>query len=198
MIREFEDRPVQADQLSEILDNARRAPSAGNTQACEFLVLEGPEDVARYWSTTLPTPRQATFRWQGLLHAPVLVVITTSPSAYVERYAEGDKSHTSLGSSQEAWAQPFWWFDAGAVAQNMLLLAVDEGLGACLFGVFDHEAAIKSAFGIPDDRRVVCTIAIGHPKDGGEPGRSAMRRRPKLESITHRGRWSPAADHQER
>ncbi|MEO6989145.1 MAG: nitroreductase family protein, partial [Aquihabitans sp.] len=83
---------------------------------------------------------------------------------------------------------PYWWVDAGAVAQNLLLAAVDAGLGACLFGLFDHEAAVAAAFGVPDGWRLVATVAIGHPAPS-PPGRSAVRPRRSLDEVRHRNHW---------
>ena len=185
MIRSMSTQPLAKGQLDQLLDLARRAPAAGNTDAISFLVLDTPDAVAEYWSTTLASP--ATFRWQQLLDAPALVVICTRPDAYAERYREPDKARTGLGSAD--WPVPYWWVDAGAVAQNVLLLCVDAGLGACLFGLFDHEAGVRARFGVPETHRLVATIAIGHPLPD-QPGRSAHRGRPPAEQIIHRGSWN--------
>ena len=139
MVRNYEPTPLDPAALDDLLDLARRAPSAGNTQAVGFVVLDDPPATARYWDVTLPAERRAGFRWQGLLTAPALVLVTVRPGAYVDRYGQSDKARTGLGQGQEAWPVPYWWVDAGAVAQNVLLLAVDRGWGACLFGPFDHE-----------------------------------------------------------
>jgi nitroreductase len=72
--------------------------------------------------------------------------------------------------------------------QNLLLAAVDEGLGALLFGVFEHERAVLAAFGVPEGRRALGVIALGHPAPD-EPGASARRPRRSLAEVTHRGRW---------
>lgn len=188
MVRAFTDEPVDPALIDEFCDLARRAPSAGNTQATDLVVADTPEAVERYWSVTLPPERREGFRWQSLLRAPVLVLVVVHPGAYPARYREQDKEATGRGAGEEAWPVPYWWVDAGAVAQNLLLLVHDSGLGACLFGAFDHEAAVRTAFGVPDDRRLVATVAIGHPAPG-PPGRSAVRARRPLEEILHRGRW---------
>ena len=189
MVRSFTDRPLPEGEIDAMLDLARRAPAAGNTAAHEFLVLDSALAVERYWATTMTAEIRQTFRWQSLLVAPALVVLATRPSAYVERYAENDKARPGLGSRVEAWTQPFWWIDAGMVAQNLLLVAHSRGWGASLFGLFDHETAVKSAFGVPDDQRLVCTIAIGEPGDDDTPGRSAGRPRKPLDDVIHRGAW---------
>ncbi len=191
MIRSFTSQRLERNDLDHVLDLARRAPAAGNTAAIDFLVLDTPATVDQYWKTTLTEDKRSTFRWQSLLTAPALVVIITRPDAYVDRYAEPDKARAGLGSSTDRWAQPFWWIDAGMVAQNLLLLATSRGWAASLFGTFDHENGIRATFAIPDDRRLVCTIALGWPSGEDEPGRSAGRPRPPIEDIIHRGGWAP-------
>lgn len=190
MVRSFRPDALADGTVDDLCDIARRAPSAGNTQACEFLVLDSEAAVGRYWDVTLPEPRRSGFRWPGLLLAPVLVVVVVRPNSYVERYSEPDKARTGLGEGVERWSVPYWWVDAGAVAQNLLLAAVDASLGACLFGLFEHEAAVARQFNIPSDRRLVATIAIGHRSDDDiERGRSAQRARSPLGEVLHRGHW---------
>lgn len=188
MVRTFSDEQLDSGDLADLLDMARRGPSAGNTQATSFLVLDTPESVSAYWDVTLAPERRPGFRWQSLLSAPALVVVATDPSAYVARYAETDKNHPRLGQSANEWDVPYWWVDAGAVAQNILLQCTDRALGACLFGLFQHEPAVKERFGVPDHIRLVATIAIGHPAPD-EPGRSATRSRPQLTTVLHRNTW---------
>jgi nitroreductase len=109
--------------------------------------------------------------------------VLCSPAAYAARYAEPDKGGSTLGRGAAAWPQPFWWFDAGGAAEAMLLAAREEGLGACLFGLFEHEARVLDAFGVPDGWRGACTIAFGVPADEQPAGRSAARPRPSLEQV---------------
>lgn len=186
MVRAFTDTAVGDDVVDELVDLARRAPSAGNTQAVEFLVLTAG-DVDAYWDVTLGD-RRSSFRTQTLLASPVLVVPYVRPSAYVDRYGESDKAATGLGRGQDEWPVPYWWVDGGAAVQNLLLAAVERGLGACFFGQFDHEAAVRDRFGVPDDRRALGTIAIGHPAPD-RAGASAGRRRRHLDEVIHRGAW---------
>ncbi len=194
MTRSFAPDLLDPDLVIRMLDTARRAPSAGNCQAAGFVLLDTPELVGRYWDTTLPPERRAGFRWQRLLNAPVLVIVTTEPGRYPARYAEPDKAATGRDSA-DRWPVPYWWVDAGAVTQNLLLLAVEKGIGACLFGPFDHEPALKEEFGIGPSHRLVATIALGHHSDEGsaeEPGRSAGRpRRPLDELVTRPPSRSP-------
>ncbi len=181
--------PVAPDVVDALLDAARRAPSAGHSQGVRFLVLDTPPSVTRYWDLTLPAPRRAGFAWPGLLVAPVLVVVLVDPDAYVARYAEPDKASTGLGTGPDAWSVPYWWVDGGAVVQNLLLAVVDAGLGACFFGLFDHEEVLLRAHEVPAGWRAVGTVALGHPSPD-RPGRSSSRPRPSVADIVRRGTWS--------
>src|SRR5919202_6475047 len=91
MVRNFEARPVPPQVVERLVANARRGPSAGFTQGVELLVLDGPEQTAAYWNVSLPDERRDRFCWDGLLRAPLLILVFCSKQAYVERYAEPDK-----------------------------------------------------------------------------------------------------------
>jgi nitroreductase len=188
MVRAFTDAPVDPAVVDGLVDLARRAPSAGHSQGWAFVVLSGPEETARYWDVALPAERRPSFRWPGLVAAPVLVVALVRPDAWVERYAEPDKAATGLGAGTEEWPVPYWWVDAGMAVEHLLLGAVDAGLGACLFGLFDHEPAVLAALGVPDGWRAVGTVALGHPAPD-EPGRSVARGRRPLDEVLHRSGW---------
>jgi nitroreductase len=180
MVRAFATEPVLDDSLARVLAAGLAAPSAGHVQAVDLLVVDAP---ARYWEITLAD--REGFRWQGLLDAPVLVIPVVSPDAYAARYAEPDKRDTGLGDV-EAWPVPYWWVDGGMAVEAMLLAAVAEGLGACFFGLFEHERAVLDAFGVPAGRRALGTVALGHPLPD-TAGRSAAR--PKRHDRVHRGCW---------
>ena len=188
MVRAFTADPVDPTIVDELVDLARRAPSAGHSQGWAFVVLEGSEETSRYWDVALPPARRPSFRWPGLVAAPVLVVALVRPGAWVERYAEPDKAATGLGADTQAWGVPYWWVDGGMAVEHLLLGAVDAGLGACFFGVFEHEAATLAALGVPDGWRALGTVALGHPAPH-EPGRSTTRGRRPLHEILHRGGW---------
>jgi nitroreductase len=188
MVRAFRpDAAVDPAGLDRVLDAGRRAPAAGNTaEGRAFVVLDDP---SVYWSVALPSP--AGFAFPGLLAAPVLVVVCVRPSAWSARYAEADKARgTTLGRGPAAWPQPFWWIDAGLAIEAMLLAARTEGLGACLFGLFEREAPVLAALGVPDGWRGVGVVALGHAaEEDARAGRSASRPRPTLDEVVHRGRW---------
>jgi nitroreductase len=192
MVRDFDGRPVDAAVLRGVVDAACRVPSAGFTQGTSFLVLEG-SDATEYWDITLTQSKRAMFPWPGLLRAPVLILPLADADAYVDRYAEPDKAATGLGVSADAWSVPYWWVDAGLAVQALLYGAVDAGLGALFFGIFDHEPAVLAHFGVPPHLRAVGTVAIGHPTVGatrsGPEGSAATRARRSFDSQVHFGHW---------
>jgi nitroreductase len=188
MVRAFRPDPVDPDALDRVLAAALRAPSAGSSQAVDLVVLEGPEQVERVWSASFPDPAaRDRFRWQGLFAASVLVVPVVDPAAYAARYGQPDKALTGLGSV-DAWPVPYWWVDGGAAVENILLAAVDEDLGALLFGLFGHERAVLDALGVPAGHRALGAVALGHPAPD-EPGRSSSRPRRTVADAVHRGHW---------
>ena len=65
--------------------------------------------------------------------APVVIIPCSSKAAYLERYAEPDKGWTD--EDEARWPVPFWHMDAAMASLLILLTAVDEGLGACFFGI---------------------------------------------------------------
>jgi len=188
MVRDYDpDRPVPSEVRERLLAHAIRAPSAGFSQGWAFLVLEDAEDRRRYWDVTAsdgaPDP------WlQRMSRAPLLVVVLSSKAAYLDRYAEPDKGWTDRDESR--WAVPYWDVDAGMAALLMLLTAVDEGLGACFFGVPAQRLdTFRAAFGVPAEFRPVGCMSIGYPGDDDRRSPSLRRGRRPVEEVVHRGSW---------
>jgi len=188
MCRDFVPEPVEAADVDLVLRAAFRGPAAGNTDALDLVVLSG-DDVGRYWDLTLEPTRRMAFPWPGLLSAPVLVLAYVAPQRYVDRYSASDKSHTGLGVRTEDWTVPYWWVDGGAAVMAMLLAAEARGLGALFFGQFDDEPAIASRFGVPEGRRALGTLALGHRGAGPSASASARRGRPDPSTRVHHGGW---------
>ena len=192
MVRAFRPEPVPAAVLERVLDAGRRAPSAGHSQGWAFLVLEGPEQTAAYWDVTFPDlDARASFSFPGLFDAPVLILPLTHADAYVARYAEPDKAAAGLGESAESWPVAYWTVDTSFAAMLMLLAAVDEGLGALFFGIFEGAEVLLRSLGVPEGYAPIGTIALGWPdEERDRPGRSsAARGRRSLDDVVHRGRW---------
>jgi nitroreductase len=198
MVRSYADTPVDPQVVDRALANATRAPSAGFSQGWAFLVLDTPEDVARWWRTTSDDVEHPD-RWlAGMMRAPVVVVPCSSKAAYLSRYAEPDKGWTDRDEAR--WPMPFWHMDAAMASLLVLQTAVDEGLGACFFGIPpERDAAVRREFGIPDAFDPVGVITLGHRAGDGTGAAGSPSRRPRkpLAEVVHRGQWghqpSPSA-----
>jgi nitroreductase len=89
--------------------------------------------------------------------------------------------------------------DAAMAALLILQTAVDEGLGACFFGVPPHRMdAFRAAFDVPAAYTPIGAITIGHkptdPAQTGAKGSPTRRKRRSADEVVHRGRWRGAAD----
>lgn len=192
MIRNYADRPVDPAIVDRALRNATHAPSAGFSQGWGFLVLDSPADVRRWWEvTTDPESFASPDDWlTGMMRAPVVIVPCSSKAAYLRRYAEADKGGTH--TTEDRWPVPFWHMDAAMASLLILQTAVDEGIGACFFGIpVEKEAAVRAEFGIDPDYDPVGVITLGHrTTDTGNAGSPSRRRRRPVDEVVHRGHWS--------
>ena len=189
MVRKYDARPVDPTLVTRILRDATRAPSAGHTQAVEFILLDSPAQVAGFWQAT--SEDGASNAWlDGMRTAPVVVVPLTSKDAYVHRYAEPDKGRDP--DAEAHWSAPWWYVDAGMAALLVLQGAVDAGLGACLFGIPPERIAhVARLLEIPEDFEPIGAITIGHrlPDDAGTTGSPGRRPRRDPADRIHRGSW---------
>ncbi|MEO3742986.1 nitroreductase family protein [Plantactinospora sp. B5E13] len=198
MVRHYSDRPLSPEVVEKILASALRAPSAGFSQGWAFLALTDPADRARFWPF-VPTRVAQTPSMQD---APLVVVPLAHKAAYLARYAQADKGWTDRAEAR--WPAPYWYVDTGMASLMMLLTAVDEGLGACFFGImpmagddFDpevevpaHTAAFKAEFGIPDEYAPIGGICVGYRADDLPPQNPTVAgRRRGAEAVIHRGQW---------
>jgi nitroreductase len=186
MVRAFQDRPVDPEVVDRMLEHAVHAPSAGFSQGWAFLVLTEPDDRARFWEAVFPD-RDEGFTHAGIFGAGCVIVPLSHKDAYLDRYAEPDKGWTDR--DERRWPVPYWDIDTGMASMLILLTAVDEGLGALFFGIFDeHLDAFRDAFGVPSAYRPIGAIAVGH-RAGDIPSPSLRRGRRSQDEVVHRGRW---------
>jgi nitroreductase len=187
MVRRYTGEPVAPEALERILDAARRAPSAGFSQGQSFVVVTDGDRRRRVAGLCDEPAYVARGLDPWISQAPVHVVPCVSRDAYVDRYAEPDKS---ASRGPEGWEVPFWWVDGGASFMLLLLAAVDEGLAA---GFLAADAdGLRSLLGIPDEVAPLGVVTIGHPAPDRRSSSLRRGRRPSAEVI-HRGRWgSPA------
>ena len=205
MVRRYDpDRPVDPTVLDRMLANAVRAPSAGFSQGWAFLVLDRPDDVARFWAATTPAAPSdpggpaaqdgleagEPSGWlRGMRTAPVVVVPLSHRDAYLDRYAQPDKGWTDRDETR--WPVPYWHIDTGMASLLILQTAVDEGLGACFFGIPPERiGAFHAEFGVPEAYTPIGAITVGHRvQDTGAKGSPTSRARRTPAEVVHRGHW---------
>jgi nitroreductase len=188
MVRDYDpDRPVPPEVRERLLEHAIRAPSAGFSQGWAFLVLESPQERERFWAVTAGDG--APDRWLlRMRRAPLLIVPLSHKAAYLDRYAEPDKGWSDR--DERRWPVPYWDIDTGMAALLMLLTAVDEGLGACFFGIpAERVAAFAEEFGVPAEYRPIGCISVGYPGKDDRRSPSLRRGRRTVDDVVHRGRW---------
>ncbi len=188
MTRNFSGNPLPDGVVDQLLAGALRAPSAGNTQGREFVVLTGPDQTRCYWeAVTDEAWRAGSRRFAGLSRAPVIVLPLADPEAYAARYRQPDK--TRPGGGAVDWVVPFWWVDAAFATMTLLLGAADRGLGAAFLGNFRGEEELLTALGAPGRLRWLGAVLLGEAMTPDPPSSSAGRKRRTLEECVHRGGW---------
>lgn len=188
MVRRFEPKAVPREVLLRVLEVARHAPSAGFSQGFDFVVLDSPEQVRWFIDAT----EHPDFPYEpGEFDSPpaCCVLAISNKPAYLERYSRPDKERFGLQEA-EAWPVPYWDVDTGMAVMLVLLAAVEEGLGAWLYGIFHGEETVLRDLGVPDGCRPIGVVALGYPAadETHEPARFTKRRR-SVESMVHFGRW---------
>jgi nitroreductase len=206
--RAFKPDPVPQKVLREIMELALRAPSWANTQPWEFAIASGSKleeikqsfienidkapalDIVRPW--VFPEPyisrtgklmateqkikgikredREARGWWrlQGLKNygATCVIYICIDRAFYFQEEIN-------------AWLL----FDCGLVAENIMLLATDHGLGTVAQAQAVHYPdVLRKALGIPDSKLFVLGIAVGYP-DEEDPINQFRSEREPLDSM---------------
>jgi len=176
--------PAVVDQL---VDTARRAPTAGYSQGIDFLVVDNAALVANFWSL-VSDPDDADER-PHTDNPPMVVIVLSDPDRYIARYSDPDKIDFGL-DNEEAWPVKFWDVDAGMAAMQLQLAAVNEGIDTWFFGVAHGEDELRHLLSIPDTRKVIGVIALGYRADDEiRVGSATTRARRPLSEQLHRNRW---------
>lgn len=156
-IRAYTDEKVSEENVERLIEAARWAPSAGNTQPLELAVVTDNE-IKRKLS-------EAALNQIFIQSAPVVFVVCGNKSRSSRSY--GNRG-INLYSIQ----------DTAAATQNILLTAQELGLVTCWVGAFNEQDVAK-AVNAPKNIRPVAIIPVGHPAEK----RVAPQRRPFNEIV---------------
>ncbi|MDO4289064.1 MAG: nitroreductase family protein [Eubacterium sp.] len=142
-VRVFKDTPVEKEKITALLKAAMQAPSAGNQQPWEFIVVEDKDTLEKLSHT----------------------------DAYSKFVAKVPAAIVVLGNTDEMRFPEHWEQDLGAASENILLEAVSQGLGAVWLGVApleDRMAHIRQVFELPENIKPYCIIPFGYAKKSYE------------------------------
>lgn len=187
-VRSYTGERVSRETLERIARAARRAPSAGYSQGLRLLVIDDPETIAALaaWQDD-----DRSRRWFGNAAAHILVL--TREQDYHDRYNQPDKL-AATGGVEVLWPVPFWHVDAGAALMLVLLAALEEGLGAGLYGVpVEEDARWRELLGLPAELTIVSGVTVGYPAEDPDWERATSvfsQRRRAQDDVVRWNRWS--------
>jgi len=161
-IRAYLPDPVREEDLKRILEAAIRAPSAGNIQPWEFIVVKDSETKRRLC--------EAALGQRFIEEAPVVIVVCANTLRSGAVY--GSRG-VSLYCIQ----------DTAAAIQNMLLAAYALGYGTCWVGAF-HENEVAQILELPSHIRPVAIIPLGKPAES-----PPLRPRRSLKEVVHLNKY---------
>ncbi len=144
-VRSYTSQPVETAKIETLLKAGMAAPTAGNRQPWEMIVINEREIL----DAIPPIIRGAHMAAKSQLAIAV------------------------CGSPSQSLVPEYWVQDCSAVTENILLAAHAMGLGAVWCGAYpnneeDKVGALKELFNLPEDLYVLSIIVIGYP-DGETP-----------------------------
>lgn len=157
-VREYKSDPVPDAAISEIIEAATQAPSSGNVQDWEFVIVRTSEGRSALAS--------AAFEQGFVAKAPVVIVVCSDTERISNAYGERGKTLYSVQNT-------------AAAIQNLMLAAWDRGLGTCWVGAFSEDA-VRDAVVLPSNARPFAIITLGYPAD-----RQAKPRRKPVDRVMH-------------
>ena len=160
-VRAYEDRPVEADKLNQILEAGRIAPTGANRQPQRLIVVTGEEDQSRL------------ARGANTFKAPLAIIVCADHRASWKRsYDRKDISD----------------IDASIVTDHMMLEATSLDLGTCWICHFNPEI-IRNEFNIPDQVEPINILAIGYASDALKPSDRHDQERMSMNDFVHYGKY---------
>ena len=166
--RSFDSRPVNEKDVISIVEAARLAPSACNSQTWRFVTVTRREIIRKICHEAMRPV--IPNRW--LEQAPLVFVGCSQLDVIANRIGSGV---TGI---------EYYQIDLGIAMEHMVLKATELGLGTCWIGWF-NESTLKKILEIPDKIKVSALLAVGYPKDES----SKKRKRKPLEKIVFSEKW---------
>ncbi|MFB6191481.1 MAG: nitroreductase family protein [Candidatus Nanohaloarchaea archaeon] len=136
--RKARDEVISRKVVGKVVEAGRNAPSPGNVQSAEFIVVEdsGQKEVL-YRATQDERVREA----------PTAVLVV----------AGFDRMQRRVGEDAEKAA----YSEAATAVQNMRIVAAEQDVASAWLGGFD-ERAVSEKFGVPEGRRIVAAVLLAY------------------------------------
>ncbi len=160
-IRKFTKESIDVKLVEKLLYYANEAPSAGNLQARDFIIV--------YDNEIKKELAIAAYNQKFIEEAPIVVVFCANLKR-ISPYGERGKKFYCLQ-------------DVAAAIQNFLLVAVDDGLATCWVGAFNDDEVAK-ILELPSHIKPVAIIPIGFA--GEEPYKP---KRIEISKLIHYNKW---------
>jgi nitroreductase len=157
-VRSFQNTPVEDATLQVILEAVNNAPSAGNLQAFEVVVIRDPNRKRQLV--------KASFDQSFIAQAPLAIVFLANP----------DRNRAKYGSRG---AELYSVQDTTIACTYAQLTATASGLGTCWVGAFDEDK-VRQIVGAPAAWRPVAILPIGVPAEA-----AGVRERRALGDLVH-------------
>jgi len=154
-IRQFKRIPVGRGVLEKIINAARLAPSATNLQPLEFIAVD---------ETRISAEIYPCLHWAAYIAPRGDPKPGQEPAAYV------------VVLVNQNIRKNMFEYDVGASVENMILAALEEGIGACWLLSIERER-IMELLKVPADYRVDSVLALGYPAE--QPVTEELRESPK-------------------
>src|SRR5690625_194246 len=152
--RSFTSEPINDDIIEFLLTCGITAPSNGNMQPWEFIVIRDEGIKTKIVECTyFGYFSKGGDHQDWILDAPVIIVACANQKRTKARYGQMGM----LGSI----------IDTAAAIENILLATAGIGLASCWVGGF-NEKRVKKVLNVPRQVKPVGLLPIGHPKGNGE------------------------------
>lgn len=148
--RDFQEKEVPEEYIKSIIMAGIWAPSAGNLQPWQFIVVKNKELKKKL--------SEAAYGQDFIEKANFVIVVVALPEASGIRYGERGKNLYCIQ-------------DTAAAIENMLLQGYILGLGSCWVGAFSEEKA-KEILKLGKNERPVAIIPFGFPNEMPDPSRN--------------------------
>lgn len=171
-VHSFQNKPVPKDVLEEILTAGTMAPTSGNMQSWEFIVIDDPEIKEKIVDDTTfgGYYSKGAKSQQWIKQAGVIIIACTNFKRAVARYGELGRDLAPL--------------DTASAVQNMLLTATAMGLASCWVGGF-HVEKLKKMLNIPIYVRPAGLVPMGYPIEKTEP-----KKKMPVRWVTHKNSYN--------